>query len=63
MVDQPPSSSPANVGRSAGAGSLLAHRVRRWPNIVRAVCLLCRSTLHSEWQSVHVMHMYGIVGR
>ena len=52
MLDRPPSSSPANVGRSAGAGAVLAHRVQRWHNIVplrlSVACLLCRPTLHSK---------------
>ena len=33
-LDQPSRSNPANVGHSAGAGAVLTHRVRRWPNIV-----------------------------
>ena len=52
MLGQPPSSSPANSGLLADAGAVLAHRVRRWPNIVpqwlSVACLLCRPTLHRE---------------
>ena len=52
MLERPPSSSPANVGHTAGAGAVLAHRVRRWPKIVphrlSVARLLCRTTLHSE---------------
>ena len=47
-----PSSSPANAGRSAGAGAVLAHCVRSWPNIVphrlSVAYLQCRPTLHSK---------------
>ena len=28
----------ANTGRSPNAGTILAHRLRRWPNIVPALC-------------------------
>ena len=61
MLDQPPRSSLANVGRFAGAGTVLTHRVRRWPNIVPhrlRSCVCCvgqHCTVNA--QSVHVMHI------
>ena len=61
MLDQPPRSSPANVGRSAGAGAALTHRVRLWPNIVphrlrSGVCCVGQHCTVNA-QSVHVMHL------
>ena len=61
MLDQPPRSSPANVGRSASAGAVLTNRVRRWPNIVphrlrSSVCCVGQHCTVNA-QSVHVMHI------